>query len=73
MPYYQKADIIFHDCETLKKPSGVHAHFNELVNLDKSIKAKMWLYHYNPIALPDAKKNGFRGFVKKGQIFQFKN
>ena len=69
MPYYQKADIIFHDCETTKKPSGVHPHYSQLITLDADIKAKMWLYHYNPGVLPDAKKDGFRGFIKKGQSF----
>ena len=69
--FYLNVDIIFHDCETLDKPSGVHANFNELVTLDSSIKSKMWLYHYNSGSLPDAKAFGFLGFVKKGQIFEF--
>jgi hypothetical protein len=33
----------------------------------------MWLYHYNPGHLPDARADGFRGFVKKGQVFDFAN
>ena len=69
--FYQKADIIFHDCETSKIATGVHAHYTELTTLDPSIKNKIWLYHYNPGKLPNAKKDGFRGFVKKGQIFDF--
>lgn len=69
MNYYKEADIIFHDCETGEKISGVHSHYNDLITLDPEIKNKIWLYHYNPGPLPDAKKEGFRGFVKKGQSF----
>lgn len=69
--FYQEADIIFHDCETWPKKSGVHAHYTELKQLPAEIKGKMWLYHYNPGALPDAVKDGFLGFVKKGQCFTF--
>ena len=71
MPYYQEADIIFQDCETLKKASKVHAQFKSLTSLPEKIKSKMWLYHYNPGLLPHAKAHGFRGFVKRGQIFHF--
>jgi ribonuclease BN (tRNA processing enzyme) len=69
--YYQKADIIFHDCETTSMKTSVHAHFTELVTLPIDIKQKMWLYHYNPGSLPDAQKAGFLGFVTKGQKFLF--
>ena len=69
--YYKSADIIFHDCETSTNKSGVHAHFQELKNLPSKYKEKMWLYHYQPGKLPDAKKEGFRGFVSKGQEFNF--
>lgn len=71
MNLYKRADIIFHDCETSEKISYVHAHYNELTTLDPAIKAKMWLYHYNPGPLPDAVAAGFRGFVKPGQCFDF--
>jgi ribonuclease BN (tRNA processing enzyme) len=67
--YYQTADIIFHDCETSTDHTGVHTHYNSLKNLDNAIKSKMWLYHYNPGILPDARKDGFLGFVEKGQQF----
>lgn len=70
MQFYEKADIIFHDCETSARHTGVHAHFTELVTLPPEIKKKMWLYHYNPGHLPDAKANGFLGFVTKGQSFE---
>ncbi len=69
--YYQKADIIFHDCETSEKPSKVHAHYQQLKTLDPAIKRKIWLYHYNDNHLPDAKVEGFAGFVKPGQLFDF--
>jgi hypothetical protein len=41
--------------------------------LSAEIKRKMWLYHYQPGPLPDAEKDGFRGFVKRGQTFDFSN
>lgn len=69
--FYAEADIIFHDCETTERKSGVHAHYSDLVKLPKAIRNKMWLYHYNPGELPDAKKDGFLGFVVKGQCFTF--
>lgn len=73
MDFYLKADIIFHDCETAEKASGVHSHYCDLITLDPDLKSKMWLYHYSPGHLPDAKKDGFRGFVKKGQSFDFQD
>jgi len=69
--FYSQADIIFHDCETSPVKSGVHAHYNELVSIPDKLKNKMWLYHYNDGELPDAKKDGFLGFVEKGQLFKF--
>jgi ribonuclease BN (tRNA processing enzyme) len=69
--YYDMADLIFHDCETTPQRSNVHAHYQELTTLPANIKNKMWLYHYNPTPLPDAKKDGFKGFVKRGQTFDF--
>lgn len=69
--FFRKADIIFHDCETVSTHSDVHAHYSELRTLDQTIKSKMWLYHYNPGPLPDAVGDGFKGFVKPGQCFDF--
>jgi len=69
--FYDQSDIIFHDCETQINMSGVHAHYIQLKELDSQIKSKMWLYHYQPGPLPDAKKEGFKGFVRKGQCFDF--
>jgi ribonuclease BN (tRNA processing enzyme) len=70
--FIKSADVVFHDCETSKYPSGVHAHYNDLKELPEEIKRKLWLYHYNNVKdLPDAKSEGFQGFVEKGQSFEF--
>jgi ribonuclease BN (tRNA processing enzyme) len=69
---YHDATIIFHDCETMSEPSGIHAHFNQLKTLPKEIKAKTWLYHYSDGALPDARSEGFLGFVRCGQVIDLK-
>lgn len=71
MPLFETSDVIFHDCETQDPASGVHAHYSELAKLPAHIKQKMWLYHYNPGQLPNAQQEGFLGFVKKGQCFEF--
>lgn len=55
-PYYKVADIIFHDCELTDSRSNVHPNYRDLLTLDKSIRAKMWLIHYNPLPLPPAIK-----------------
>lgn len=70
-PYYKLADFIFHDCEISTFPTGVHSHYQELVTLSWEIKAKMWLYGYQPLPLPNAKADGFLGFVKGGDVFKF--
>ncbi|MBE9118285.1 MBL fold metallo-hydrolase [Lusitaniella coriacea LEGE 07157] len=69
--FYEAADIIFHDCETSEYPSPVHVSYGELVQLPPQIKRKMWLYGYQPGSLPDAPQDGFLGFVKPGQVFDF--
>ncbi len=71
--YYQEADVIFHDCETSKYHTPVHSHYEELVKLPDQIKSKMWLYGYQPGELPDAEKDGFLGFVKRGDRFLIKD
>jgi len=68
---YNQADIIFQDCEIYPYPSPVHAQYKDLVTLPENLKKKMWLYGYQPGELPDAKKDGFLGFVKRGDIFNF--
>ena len=67
--YYEQADLIFHDCEISEFPTTVHAHYSELTNLPLEMKNKIWLYGYQQGQLPNAKKDGFLGFVKQGQTF----
>jgi ribonuclease BN (tRNA processing enzyme) len=69
--YYEQADIIFHDCETGGFSTPVHAHYEELLALPLAIRQKIWLYGYQPGALPNAIADGFLGFVKRGQVFEF--
>ena len=69
-PHYEAATLIFHDCETSSFKTPVHAHFDGLCGLPDALKAKIWLYHYQPGALPDAVEAGFRGFVSPGQSFE---
>jgi ribonuclease BN (tRNA processing enzyme) len=70
-PYYEQSDLIFHDCETTHYASGVHANYQELVTLPQEIRAKIWLYHFNPGPLADATKDGFLGYLQPGQTFEF--
>jgi phosphoribosyl 1,2-cyclic phosphodiesterase len=70
-PHYRAADIIFHDCETAPVASGVHPHYEELLQLPDNVRAKTWLYHYQPEKLQDACADGFLGFVLPGQEFTF--
>jgi len=69
--FYKQADVIFHDCEIAERRSGVHAHYSELVTIPAELRKKIWLYHYGPGKRPNAKADGFHGFVKKGQVFKF--
>lgn len=78
LDFYNKADLIIQDCETLFK-SGVHAHFTDLATLPPDIKKKMILIHYQDNVLDNESgitsewsekeiSNGFEfGFAKKGQ------
>ena len=72
---YNESDLILHDCETSPYKSGVHSNFIDLVTLPLETKNKMWLYHYQDNVSLDfdrwneeAKGNGFRGFLRKGDI-----
>ncbi len=69
--YYEEADAIFHDCETAPWPTSVHATYPELCELPAALRRKMWLYGYQPGPLPNAKADGFQGFVKRGHCFEF--
>lgn len=75
--FYDKATLIFHDAECSPFQSGVHAHFDELVDLDPATKAKMRLSHYQDVVIDDwqqwedkAQAAGFQGFVPKGHIVE---
>jgi ribonuclease BN (tRNA processing enzyme) len=68
--FYNQANQIFHDCETLITKSHVHAHYEDLKTLPVETKNKMWLYHYaDKVADDTLKADGFLGFVEKGQEF----
>ena len=67
---YSSAGLIFHDCETGKVKTGIHSHYDDLAQLPAAIRAKIWLYGYQPGELPDAVGDGFRGFVRPGQRFE---
>jgi len=74
LKYYQKADMIIQDCETSTLKSSVHAHYDDIKTLDPSIKAKMFLWHYQDNVVDQfekwqkkAHKDGFRSFLKKGE------
>lgn len=64
-----KAEVIFHDCETASFKTGVHAHYEQLCSLPAPIRAKIWLYHYQADPGFNPEKDGFQGFVAKGQEF----
>ena len=66
----KQVDLIFHDCETSKRPSHVHAHYRQLCTLPHQLKERVWLYHYHPSPDMDPRADGFKGFVKKGQEFE---
>ena len=61
--------LFFHDCETSPFPTGVHAHYRQLCELPADLKAKTWLYHYQPHPPYDPEADGLLGFVRKGQYF----
>ena len=60
-PFYQQADLIFHDAETMAVKSGVHTHYSELKTLPASYRKKMMLYHYNDIS-NYTEEDGFKVF-----------
>ena len=70
--FAEKADVIFHDCETSPVHTNVHTHYEELCTLKDSLKQKMWLYHYQPKPVYNPQADGFKGFVSKGQEFDLR-
>jgi ribonuclease BN (tRNA processing enzyme) len=69
-PHYTRADLIFHDCETGACRTGIHSCYTDLLELPADVRAKTWLYDYQPGPLPDASADGFLGFVRLGQSFE---
>jgi len=69
--FYERADVIFQDCETATRPTPVHAHYSHLRTLSPAITQKMWLYGFTPGPLPYAQEDGFNGFIFKGDRFDF--
>ena len=65
---YKEHTLIFHDCETINA-SKVHSHYDNLKKFPTTIKEKMWLYHYQSHAIPNAEADGFAGLVKKNETF----
>lgn len=66
---------IFHDCDVMNL-GGAHANYEDLVkDIHPNFKKDMWLYHYHDLgdAMPNAKADGFAGFVKQGQIFEIED
>lgn len=68
--YYEKADIIFHDCD-MTNHAKVHPPYDFLAKMPSDIKEKTWLYHCGDEFTQNVKKDGFAGVVKKGQVFKF--
>lgn len=64
-------DGVLHDCETSSFVTGTHARYESLAVLSPALKSKTWLTHYSGTEpLPDARKDGFRGFVEQGQVIR---
>lgn len=65
--------IIFHDCQLFDSGEnnilGVHASYRQLLQVPEETRRRMWLYHYGDSELPDAKNDGFAGFVEPFQSF----
>jgi ribonuclease BN (tRNA processing enzyme) len=75
---YAKADYIIHDTETGIVKTEIHSHFDDLIKLDRSVKEKTYLWHYQDNVSGDfnnwqdkAIVNGFKGFIQKGQRLTF--
>lgn len=72
--FYSDSDLIFHDCETSKFKSNVHAHIQDLRQLPADVKKKMWLMHYQFVEGTDLMKaygeDGFAGFARPGDTFE---
>jgi len=72
---FQSCSQIFHDCQLfdsgVNNRRGVHASYQQLMGLPLEIRRQIWLYHYGDTLLPDAKNDGFAGFITRLQSFTF--
>ncbi len=67
---YPSIETIFHDCQFFA--GGVHSFYEDLKTLPSDIKQKMFLCHYGDAAEKyDPEKDGFAGFAKAGQYYNF--
>ncbi len=69
----QSCALVFHDCQLFNSGKtndlGVHASYSQLLTLPPEIRKHLWLYHYGDTPLPDARADGFAGFVTMRQTF----
>jgi len=78
----EEIDLVFQDADTLNS-GGIHCNYDILKRMPSDRKKDIWLYHYTDLSkfdeegskrygvMPDAVADGFAGFVKEGQIFEF--
>ncbi|MBF0276177.1 MAG: MBL fold metallo-hydrolase [SAR324 cluster bacterium] len=64
---------VLHDCQLFDSGEnnkfGVHTSYQQLLKLPPEIRQCLWLYHYGDTPLPDAKNDGFLGFIEHHQSF----
>lgn len=65
-------ECIFHDCDVNGKGSSVHTPYEMLKTLDKDVRNRMLLNHYDKgIEKINPKLDGFIGFTQKGIYYDF--
>lgn len=68
---FQTSDMVFHDCD-IQGITDVHAHYKSLLKLPSIIRKKIHLVHYSDsFTSVNAVKDGFAGFVKPGDSWEF--
>lgn len=69
----ESCQLLLHDCQLFDSGEnnkfGVHASYEQLLSLPTDVRKRLWLYHFGDTPLPDAKKDGFLGFVEPFQQF----
>ena len=70
---FENCHLLFHDCQLFdsgpNNSLAVHASYNQLLSLPFEVRQKIWIYHYGDSVLPDAKADGFAGFIESMQTF----